>query len=685
MEFESKIASFAGGLFLMGSYMVLFNLWEYSGFLLVLSSMLLLLVAFSDHRPGKAEAIGLLVAASLSIFFLKEFDNITYIPMIILLCFALVALSAKPEAFLPPLAGLLSMQFIDTSFLIRGFSLLFSKLAPLFAIRYEINELNYVILYHSRTELPIAIDDVKLLLPFYLALVISQLTLLALLKINKNVLMKFALFSIAVSLLFVILSMKNLITSPSTAFFIPDSMQALALPLTCIALFSGVFPQARINKHKIRAFNSSKITAPLLIIFFIAALLYFTPVTNNSDPLLIIDESHSEWEPSWTDYTNTFEKDPISGVNNYFGLLNILSSLYNVTLIIDRPEKLPAISSVHTVLSKDLSYSMLKNTSQGKKAVLVLKCATRPYSKSEAKAVTKFLEEGNGLLLISEHTDVYGQAINLNPVAELVGYRFLPTGVQDIYTDSRGSVTEKDEFPALISRYLTGDLVWETSNSLERLDGRNVLFELVTRPSFFSHYRNETSAFFLTREFTEEIKLNSPFARHLLMAGIKYGEGKAVLFTDSTQFNNGVIGFGDHAQLFIGLIEYVAQADRFNKMFAAILMLAIASILLALNRRNPAAIILVGCLLLLIAFAGSYSLSYHTTDFPDLKSNPKIVALKADENYIDDYFSGSMDVEKLMDKYLRQNQTAVIIEKPSDEWIRISSRSENFNEAIMSI
>jgi len=227
--------------------------------------------------------------------------------------------------------------------------------------------------------------------------------------------------------------------------------------------------------------------------------------------------------------------------------------------------------------------------------------------------------------------------------------------------------------------------VWETSNSLEELDGKNTLFKLVTRPSFFSHYRNETSAFFLTREFTEEIKLNSPFARHLLIAGTKYGKGKAILFTDSTQFNNGIIGFGDHAQLFIGFVEYVAQADRFNKMFAAILMLVIASILIALNRRNPATIIFVGCLLLLIAFAGSYPLSYYTTDFPDLKGEPRIVALKADESYIDDYFSGLMDLEKLMDKYFRQNQTAVILGEPSDEWIRISSRSENFNEAIVGI
>jgi hypothetical protein len=124
----------------------------------------------------------------------------------------------------------------------------------------------------------------------------------------------------------------------------------------------------------------------------------------------------------------------------------------------------------------------------------------------------------------------------------------------------------------------------EFDNSIEWLEGRKALFELVTRPSFFSHYRNETAAFFLTREFTEEIKLNSPFARHLVIAGTEYGKGKA-----------------------------------------------------------------------------------------------------AYENYIDDYLSGLMDMEKLMDKYLRQNKTPVILEKPSNEWISISSRSEKLDVAITSI
>jgi hypothetical protein len=211
MEFESKIASFASGLFLAGSYMILFGLWEYSSLLMAVSLILLLLIAFRDHRPRRAEAIGLLASMSLFIIFLKEFDNSTLFPLTMLLLCSLIALSAKPEAFLPPLAGLLCMQFIDTSFLVRGFTLIFLNLSPLLGIRYGINDLGYIILYHSQTKLPIAIDDIKLLLPFYLAVVVAQIALLALLKIDSRAVIKQAFLSIAIVFLFVILAMKNLI------------------------------------------------------------------------------------------------------------------------------------------------------------------------------------------------------------------------------------------------------------------------------------------------------------------------------------------------------------------------------------------------------------------------------------------------------------------------------------------
>jgi hypothetical protein len=129
----------------------------------------------------------------------------------------------------------------------------------------------------------------------------------------------------------------------------------------------------------------------------------------------------------------------------------------------------------------------------------------------------------------------------------------------------------------------------------------------------------------------------------------------------------------------------VASAERVNEMFIAMLLIAIAFVLIALNRRNPASTILIIFLILLISFASSYSLAHYTTQFPDLKNEPTTVALTGDDSYIDDYFSGLMDPEKLMDRYFRQNQTAIIFAEPSTEWFRICSRVENLKDAIASV
>jgi len=684
MEFESRIAGSATGILLLGSYIMLFGIGEYSSFLVTISLLLLLLVAFRDHKLGKWDLISFVMAMSISIFFLKYLANSTYLPLAVTLIVCLVAINARIETFLPSIAGLLVLQFLNTEFLLKWLNDAFMIISPLPGLRYEINDVGYLMIYHSRNHLPILIDEVKLFLPFFISLMVAQLVLLAILVADRKRLIRSAPAIMGITFLFIVLTFQKFLSNPSVSDFIPENMLTLIIPLASILLISIVIPEARIKKIQGGSLTSKKITASLLIAFFILGLLYYTPLVARSDPVIIIDESHSEWEPTWTDYLKTYEKDPVSGSNNYFGLLNILCSLYDVTLIIDKPEKAPAVSGVNSALIKEISFDALEKISSGRKAVLVLKCITTPFKKSEVDAIMRFIAQGNGLLLISEHTDIYGMCTNINPIAELTGYRFLATGVQDVYTDSRGSITQRGEFPPLIARYMTGDQVWETSDSLEKLDGRNTLFDIITRPSYFSHYRNETSAFFLTREFTDEVKMNSLFARHLIMAGTRYGEGKVVLFTDSTDFNNGVIGFGNHAQLFIGMIEYASSVDKFNNTWILLFLSTIALLVFALNRRNVLRTLVIVFILLLISYNLSYPIAHYTTQFPELKTEPKMIGIKANENYFDDYLSGSLDLEKIMDRYFKQNLTAVIIEEPSEDWFRISKGMHNLSDVMVS-
>jgi len=49
------------------------------------------------------------------------------------------------------------------------------------------------------------------------------------------------------------------------------------------------------------------------------------------------------------------------------------------------------------------------------------------------------------------------------------------------------------------------------------------------------------------------------------------------------------------------------------------------------------------------------------------------------EDYYEDYFSGALDVHEIMDKYYRQNLTAIFFPRPPpSEWIEITARTEEF-------
>jgi hypothetical protein len=565
------------------------------------------------------------------------------------------------------------------------------------------DDIGYIHVYFSRTSLPILVDGVKTLLPLYVSILIAQLALLALLDTNKRRFLKHAILAVFLAIAMPIITLTYLIQTPSTGFFIPDGWWALMLPLTCTLLLSFLTPNAKLVTKISTPTLFSRIKGKLLtkvdklledvakwvkgafvaatIIFFLLSLLYYIPSETRHDPVIIIDEIHSEWEPTWTDYLKTYEEDPISGTNNYFGLLNILSSVYDCTLLVDKLEKKPAVKSVNIVLAEEITLQTLENIVEDRKGVLILKCVTTEYSEPEIDAVLRFVANGNGLILISEHTDVYGTGANLNSIAERLGYRFLPSAIRDVHSETRGMITPKSEFPIFISRFLTGNYLWETGCSLEKLGSSTATkFEVKSHISCFAQWRNETSAFYLSRVITEEAKVNSKFEWHLILQALKYGSGKIILMTDSTPFNNGLIGLGEHAQFFLGMIEYTATEGNFYKSFIPFLMLVTASLIIILNRIKISGTIILLITLILISSSLGRQLSPYTVQFPELKTEPRVIAIQMPEDYYEDYFSGALNVHEIMDKYFRQNLTAILFPgKPPSEWLRISVRIEEFN------
>jgi hypothetical protein len=111
-------------------------------------------------------------------------------------------------------------------------------------------------------------------------------------------------------------------------------------------------------------------------------------------------------------------------------------------------------------------------------------------------------------------------------------------------------------------------------------------------------------------------------------------------------------------------------------------LFALALAIIILNRRNAFTALIVLSLIFLIAFNLSYPLAHYTTAFPELKGDSRIALLISDENYLQDYLSGMYDLDKLMDRYFRQNLTALVMADPPEEWVRISARVDNLQYAI---
>lgn len=702
LEFEAKIVSFSTALILLAGYSILFDFWGFAQFFLAIGIFLLLLVAFKGFMLRQFLGIHLIFVALVAGIFLAFPLDPHYAPLVLVLIASLIAFRAKTVTFLPSLSGLLglfSLQSINMDLLSRGIGALSVRLAALISVKCAIDDVGYLHVYFSRARLPMFIDQIKILLQLYVSILVGQLVLLCLLDTRKRNILKHIFLAVFFTILMPTITLVYLIQAPSTAFFIPDEWWALLLPLTYALLLSSFTPDARLVikissptipfrikrklPNKIGRISKKVVrnaTGGLLIIFFVLSLLFYIPFEVRHDPVVIIDESHSEWEPTWTDYMETYAKDPVSGTNNYFGLLNILSSIYDCTLIVDKLEKQPAVRSVKTILSKEISIQMLENMTEGRRGVLILKCVTKEYSKSEIDTILTFVAKGNGLILISDHTDIYGMGTYLNPIAEQLGYRFLPSAILDIYSETRGMVTQKNEFPTFISRFLTGDYFWETGCSLEKLTSSSpTLFEVRSHISCFAQWRNETSAFFLNRQTTEEIKLNSNFQAHLIFSAVKYGHGKVILMSDSTPFNNGLIGYGEHAQLFMGMIEYTASENNFDRSLFLILMLGITSLLIILNRKKASEMIILLIVLVLLSCSLAYRFSPYFIQFPRLKTEPRAAAIIMPENYYEYYFLGSLNVSKIMDKYFRQNLTAILFPgPPPNEWLQICARTEKF-------
>jgi hypothetical protein len=115
---------------------------------------------------------------------------------------------------------------------------------------------------------------------------------------------------------------------------------------------------------------------------------------------ILIDEKHSDWEWTTEEFNTTWYGERSS--YNYYSMAEYLKYFYKM----DQKRE-------------ELTEELLKNYD-----ILFIKTPTESFTEKEIIAIRDFVENGGSLLLVGDHTNVFGITTNLNPLASQFGMTF---------------------------------------------------------------------------------------------------------------------------------------------------------------------------------------------------------------------------------------------------------------------
>jgi hypothetical protein len=272
-----------------------------------------------------------------------------------------------------------------------------------------------------------------------------------------------------------------------------------------------------------------------------------------------VDEYHSKWEPT----DRPFDTE-------WYGHL----SGYNYACIYDYCSRFFTMSRLTAPLDEQALAGV---------DVLVLKVPTAPYTPAEIETVVRFVKRGGGLLLIGEHTDVFGTSYHLNAVARRFGFEYRYDCLFGI-----DSVFEQYYVPPFaphpVVRYVRG-MDFATSCSLRPFQpwrGRSVITS--------TGLKNAPADYHVSNFYPQAVdRADMRYGAFVQLWAARQGRGRVLAFTDSTIFSNFCTFEPGKAELMLGMLEWLNHRDRWGNVRPGLLAagaLALGAGLLALRRRG---------------------------------------------------------------------------------------------------
>jgi flavodoxin len=342
----------------------------------------------------------------------------------------------------------------------------------------------------------------------------------------------------------------------------------------------------------------------------VGAMFYQDPGSRKGGRL-IIDEFHSDWE--WTDREYNTEWYGTDSGYNYYDLFQYLGYFYSV----ERGEEPTSRESLSRC------------------DVLVIKTPTEPFSESERDAILEFIRNGGGLVLIGDHTNVFGSSTILNTISDPVGIHFVHDCTYEIVTGGLSLYDHPELFPHPAVSHLPTFLFATSCTMTGSLaaDGVILGYGLRALPADYSQV-----SFFPERGPRSDFRFGSFYQA---MAA-RYGKGRVIGFSDSTVFSNFFMFMPGKPELALGLVEWANRTQRLNwlrYLFLAgfVVLLGIAVLLLGRETAGSSAakgICAISALLFLLppAALGLSALNVSSSTLPKAVRSVPLIAFEAEHS-----------------------------------------------------
>ena len=172
------------------------------------------------------------------------------------------------------------------------------------------------------------------------------------------------------------------------------------------------------------------------------------------------------------------------------------------------------------------------------------------YSDHEIENIRRFVNRGGGLLLIGEHTNVYGTSSRLNQIAKQFGFAYVPDclfGVDSVFTD----VLEPPRAAHPSIQYIKRmDFATSCSLDVGSSFGRAAILA--------TGLKNKTADYHVDNFYPQPSDTAAMrYGAFVQLWSTNSGQGHVLAFTDSTDFSNFCEFDPGKLELMMGMVEWL--------------------------------------------------------------------------------------------------------------------------------